>query len=84
MGRTFVSPRLGVKNVADRWARSARALRKEDQKYGRELAGLAKEHTSEGFAACNDPLEAAMFSVLVEVLKRQEQLEAGLKGDVDP
>jgi len=84
MGRTFVSPRLGVKDVADRWARSARALRKEDQKYGKELADLAKEHSSEAFVACNDPLEAATFSVLVEILKRQERLDAERNGDVDP
>jgi hypothetical protein len=30
---------------------------------------------SEAFDACNDPLEAVVFSVLVEILKRQDKLE---------
>jgi hypothetical protein len=84
MGRTFMSPRLGVRDVAERWTRSARALKKEDQKYGKELADMAKEHSSEAFVACNDPLEAATFSVLVEILRRQERLEAEMRTDVDP
>jgi hypothetical protein len=33
--------------------------------------------------ACDDPLEAAVFSVLVETLKRQDQVEARMREDVD-
>lgn len=84
MGRTFESTRQGVKAVSDRWAKSARALKKEDRPYGEELAELAKEHSSEAFVACNDPLEAATFSVLVEILRRQDRLDAKGKHDVDP
>lgn len=84
MGRTFVSTRQGVKDLSDRWARSSKALKREDQQYGERLANLAKEHSSEAFVACDDPLEAATFSVLVEVLKRQDKLEAEVRGDVDP
>lgn len=84
MGRTFVSTRQGVKDLSDRWARSSKALKREDQQYGERLANLAKEHSSEAFVACDDPLEAATFSVLVEVLKRQDKLEAEVHGDVDP
>jgi len=84
MGRTFESTRQGVKAVSDRWAKSARALKKEDRPYGEELAVLAKEHSSEAFVACNDPLEAATFSVLVEILRRQDRLESKGKHDVDP
>ncbi len=84
MGRTFVSTRQGVRGVAERWARSSRALKREDQPYGEELANLAREHSSEAFVACDDPLEAATFSVLVEILKRQDRLVTEGKGDVDP
>lgn len=84
MGRTFVSTRQGVNSIAERWARSSRALKREDQRYGEQLANLAKEHSSEAFIACDDPLEAAMFSVLVELLKRQDRLLAEARGDVDP
>jgi len=74
MGRSFESVRHGVNSIADRWARSSRALKKEDQQYGEKLAKLAKMHSSEAFFGCDDPLEAAVFSVLVEMIKCQENL----------
>jgi len=49
MGRSFESVRQGVKNIADHWARSSRALKKEDQQYGERLVELAKKHSSEAF-----------------------------------
>ncbi|NYT06606.1 MAG: hypothetical protein GKC04_09640 [Methanomicrobiales archaeon] len=69
MGRSFESVRLGVKNTADRWIRVKKAMRKEDQAYAERLAAMAKRHASEGFYAFDDPLEAAVFSVLVEMLR---------------
>jgi hypothetical protein len=48
-------------------------MRKEDQHYAAELAAMAKRHTSEGFYAFDDPLEAALFSVLVELLKERDR-----------
>jgi hypothetical protein len=51
MGRSFESVRQGVKSIADRWARSTRALKKEDQQYGEKLVKLAKMHSSEAFIA---------------------------------
>ena len=83
MGRSFESVRQGVKSIADRWARSSRALKKEDRQYGEKLVELAKRHSSEAFMACDDPLEAAVFSVLVETIKRQDLAEARLREDVD-
>lgn len=83
MGRSFVSTRQGVKDLSERWARSSKALKREDQPYGEKLVKLAKEHSSEAFVACDDPLEAATFSVLVELLKRQDKIEAEVMGDVD-
>jgi hypothetical protein len=83
MGRSFTSIRQGVKSTADHWARSSRALKKEDQPYGEKLVDLAKKHSSEAFYGCDDPLEAAVFSVLIEMIKKQEQPEQE-KNDVDP
>jgi hypothetical protein len=77
MGRSFESVRMGVKELSERWLRARRALRKEDQAYAENLAEMAKRHASEGFYAFDDPLEAAIFSVLIEILKE-------LDGDVDP
>ena len=72
MGRSFDRVRQGVKGPIDRWARAARALRKEDQPYGERLVTLAKKHSSEAFYGCDDPLEAVVFSVLVEMSRQQD------------
>jgi predicted Zn-dependent protease len=68
---------MGVAELAGRWLRARRALRREDQIFAERLAEMAKRHASEGFSAFDDPLEAAVFSVLIEILKE-------LDGDVDP
>jgi hypothetical protein len=83
MGRSFESVRQGVRRIADHWARSSRALKKEDQPYGEEIVKLVKMHSSEAFIACDDPLEAAVFSALVETLKRQDLIESRMKKDID-
>jgi hypothetical protein len=54
----------------------SRALKKEDQIYGKRLAEMAEMHSSEAVYALDDPLEAAVFSVLVEVMK---ELDVGEK-----
>ena len=38
---------------------------------------MAKKHSSEAFYAMDDPLEAAVFSVLIEILKKREDLRDG-------
>ena len=78
MGRSFESVRMGVKELAGRWLRARRALRREDQVYAERLAEMAKRHASEGFYAFDDPLEAAVFSALIEILKELDG------DDVDP
>jgi len=60
---------MGVKDVSARWMKASKALKKEDQVYGQKVAELAKKHSSEAFYALDDPLEAAVFSVLVELVK---------------
>jgi hypothetical protein len=66
-----------VKSTADRWARCARALKREDQKHGDELITMAKMHSCDSFIAGEDTLEAVVFSVLVEMIKRQENQAHG-------
>ncbi len=36
---------------------------------------MAKKHSSEAFYALDDPLEAAVFSVLVEMLKEMDKAD---------
>lgn len=73
MGRSFESIRMGIQDVSARWLKASRALKKEDQIYGQKLAEMAKKHVSEAFYALDDPLEAAVFSVLVEMLKEADK-----------
>ena len=74
MGRSFESVRMGMKDVSNRWLKAARGLKKEDQAYGLKISELARRHSSEAFYALDDPLEAALFSVLVEMIKEIEGL----------
>jgi hypothetical protein len=73
MGLSFESVRMGAKEVSARWLKASRALKKDDQVYGQRVAEMAKKHSSEAFYALDDPLEAAVFSVLVELLKELER-----------
>ncbi len=69
MGRSFESVRMGAKDVSARWLKASKALKREDQIYGQRLAEMARKHSSEAFYALDDPLEAAVFSVMVEMMK---------------
>ena len=66
-----------MKDVSARWLKASRALKKEDQVYGQKIAEMARKHSSEAFYALDDPLEAAVFSVLVELLKELEKRREG-------
>lgn len=54
-------------------AEGEQGLEKEDQIYGQRLAEMVKKHSSEVFYAFDDPLEATIFSVLVELMKGLEE-----------
>jgi hypothetical protein len=64
---------MGAKEVSARWLKASRALKKEDQIYGQRVAEMAKKHSSEAFYSLDDPLEAAVFSVLEELLSELER-----------
>jgi hypothetical protein len=36
---------------------------------------MVQEHASEGFCAFDDPLESAVFSALVELMKKNEHVD---------
>jgi hypothetical protein len=73
MGRSFESIRQGVKDVSVRWLKASKALKKDDQVYGLKLSEMAKKHSSEAFYALDDPPEAAVFSVLLELVKEMDK-----------
>jgi hypothetical protein len=76
MGRSFESVRMGVKEVSARWLKASKALKKEDQTYGQKVADMAKKHSSEAFYAMDDPLDAAVFSVLLEMVKDMDKADS--------
>ena len=73
---------MGSQEVAKRWLKASRALSKDDQIYGQRLTEMVKMHSSEAFYALDDPLEAAIFSVLIELLKETDRKTVE-KRDVD-
>ncbi len=90
MQREGETLRLGVNTTAERWMRVRRAMRKEDQVYAARLVEMMQRHSREGFCAFDDPLEAAIFSVLVELVKevdgkrdrgQQKVTEGGREGN---
>ena len=80
MGRSFESVRMEVKEVSARWLKASRALKKEDLIHGQRLAEMVKKHSSEAFYAFDDPLEAAVFSVLVEMMRELAREERTCEG----
>lgn len=83
MGRTFKSVRMGSHEVSQRWLKASRALKREDQIYGQKIAEMIKMHSSESFYAIDDPLEAAVFSILIELLKETDREKGEKIEDVD-
>jgi hypothetical protein len=75
MGRSFESVRMGAEDVLTRWLKASKALKKEDQVCGQKLAEMARMHSSEAFYALDDHLEAAVFSVLVEIAKEMDKAD---------
>jgi hypothetical protein len=64
---------MAALEITGRWERAAWALHGDDRGYALRVVEMAKRHTSEGFYAFDDPLEAVLFSVLVEIAKERER-----------
>ncbi len=80
MGRSFVSVRLGVRSVAERWEMVAKRMDRDNKAPAEQLTRLAKRHSSAAFFGCDNPLEAMVFSALAEMGKSKEIPDT----DVDP
>ena len=78
MGRSFESVRMGVNATAERWMRARKGLREEDRECAERLAAMAKRHASACFYNFDDPIEAAIFSVLIEIAKDVDGLDVDL------
>jgi len=71
MGRSFLSVRLGVRSLAERWERVSKKLDRDSREPAARLTGLAKNHSSEAFFGCDNPLEAMVFSALLEIRRNK-------------
>jgi hypothetical protein len=60
---------IGMRNTAMRWHRVKRAMKVEDQAYAEQLSEMIARHEKERLTVFEDPLEAALFTVLIEMLK---------------
>ena len=78
MGRSYESVRMGVNATAERWLRARRDLREGDRIYAERLAAMAKKHASACFYNFDDPVEAALFSVLIEIAKEMNSTDVDL------
>jgi len=64
--------REDLHQTADRWMRARRALNAGDRDYARHLSGMIRSHAGDDMAVIKDPLEVAVFAVLIEMLKEKE------------
>jgi hypothetical protein len=72
-----------MKNTAIRWHRVKRAMKVEDQAYAEKLSEMIARHEKEHLAVFEDPLEAALFAILIELLKEIDRKKEGGTGIVD-
>jgi hypothetical protein len=84
MGRSFQSVRMGVQDIAGRWERAARAMQGKDAACAKKVVIMAKKYASEAFYAFDDPLEAALFSVLISLGREPGQGNVPAKPGEDP
>jgi len=58
-----------IREIAERWKRATRPLKIHEQKYGHRLVKMLEEYNGEEIKRFDDPLEAATYIVLIQVLK---------------
>jgi hypothetical protein len=61
--------------VAARWMRAQRALKAGEQVYAGRLSTMIRAHSRDRVAGIGDPLEAALFALLIELVKERDQRE---------
>lgn len=81
MGNSSESTALALKNASIRWRRARSALDARDQPYADILIAMIERHLDGRIPHFDDPLEAVIFVVLVEMEKRwQRDHPAGASG----
>ncbi|MDD4138419.1 MAG: hypothetical protein PHT99_11105 [Methanoregula sp.] len=55
-----------------RWKRTTRALKLHEQEYGKYITDLLEKRTDAELAHFSDPVEAAAFFCLIDLIKRSQ------------
>lgn len=76
-----MSMTTGMKNVSVRWRKASRALKIDDQRYGIRLAEALEKHKGPEYAMFDDPLEASVFFLLIEMMKEKEKGQVALAAE---
>jgi len=71
-GRRFKSVRQHAKEITDRWVRASRPV-PQMKRAALQISEMGKNHSSEAFFGCENPLESVLFSALLEIRKLQER-----------
>ncbi|MGC8584501.1 MAG: hypothetical protein ACP5L4_00020 [Thermoplasmata archaeon] len=75
MGRNISTMRQEINAIIERWQSFMKAMHAEDKQYMEKIIEKAKRHTAESSYSLEDPLEAVILSVLIEVERELMELE---------
>jgi len=64
-----------MEEIAVRWMRARRALKAEDQARAERLSAMIRTHSHDRIAVIEDPLEAAVFALFIELEKELAERE---------
>lgn len=65
-----------------RWKKTTRALRINEQEYGRHLTDVLERVTDAQLVHFRDPVEAALFFCLLDLLNRTREVNAVPAGEI--
>ena len=67
--------KIQLDDVILRWKKTTRALKIHDQEYGRYLTEILERRTDEEMVYFTDPVEAAAFFCMIDMVKRIGKME---------
>jgi len=62
-----------IKIIAERWKKGTRPLPTHEQKYGHQIVQILEKYNGNGLGVFNDPLEAVVFIILIEIMKERDK-----------
>jgi hypothetical protein len=77
---------MELEPVILRWKKTTRALKADEQEYGRQLTAVLERVTDAQLVHFRDPVEAAAFFCMVALLRKMDErgISPGVPGPVEP